>query len=96
MNERFEGRNRPQLIAALRRQDIATGSAATAEALAAAGQLVEFGPGENIVEQGGQDNDIYLLVAGAVAIVVNGAQLAVRKAGEFVGEMAARRGRCTA
>lgn len=89
MKERFEGANRPQLIAALRRQDIASGSADAAEALAAVGELVEFKPSENIIEQDAADNDVYLLVAGAVAVIVNGAQIGTRKAGQFVGEMAA-------
>jgi CRP/FNR family transcriptional regulator, cyclic AMP receptor protein len=89
MKERFEGANRPQLIAALRRQDIAIGSPDAAEALANAGELVEFKPGENIIEQGAADTDVYLLIAGVVAVIVNGAQIGTRNAGQYVGEMAA-------
>ncbi|MGY8681870.1 cyclic nucleotide-binding domain-containing protein [Bradyrhizobium sp. UFLA05-153] len=35
------------------------------------------------------DNDIYLLVTGTVAVIVNGAQVAIRSAGQQIGEMAA-------
>jgi CRP/FNR family transcriptional regulator, cyclic AMP receptor protein len=89
MKERFEGRNHPQLIAGLRRQEFASGDEKIAEELAAAGTLIDVKQGENLIVQDGTDNDIYLLVAGAVAIMVNGAQIATRKAGQHVGEMAA-------
>jgi predicted nucleotide-binding protein len=89
MKERFEGNNRPQLIAALRRQDLACGNADIAEALLARGALVEFQPSENIIIQNGKDNDLYFLIAGVVGIIVNGAQIGTRKAGQHVGEMAA-------
>lgn len=90
MKERFEGaQNRPQLIAALCRQDFCGGNSKMAAALAEEGELVEFKAGENLIIQNASDNDIYLLVTGAVAIVINGAQVATRVAGEHVGEMAA-------
>ena len=89
MKERFEGANLPQLIASLRRQEFTGGKAALAEALATVGTLVDFNPGENLIIQEGKDNDIYLLIAGAVAIVVNGSQQGIRQAGQHVGEMAA-------
>src|SRR4051812_16253107 len=90
MKERFEGeQNRPQLVASLRRQEFAGGKLEIANALADAGELVEFKPGENIIAQHAADNDIYLLVTGVVAVIVNGAQVATRAAGQHVGEMAA-------
>lgn len=89
MKERFEGDNGPQLIAALRRQDFAGGDAKIAEGLATVGTLIDAKPGQEIIVQNRTDNDIYLLVAGVVAIVVNGAQVAMRKAGQHVGEMTA-------
>ena len=60
-----------------------------AEALAAVGTLTDFNPGENLIVQEGKDNDIYLLIAGVVAVVVNGSQQGTRQAGQHVGEMAA-------
>jgi CRP/FNR family transcriptional regulator, cyclic AMP receptor protein len=89
MKKRFEGKNRPQLIAALKRQEFACENTEIAEALAEHGELVEFQPGENVIVQSGSDNDVYFLIVGVVAIVVNGAQIATRKAGQYVGEMAA-------
>jgi CRP/FNR family cyclic AMP-dependent transcriptional regulator len=89
MKERFEGDNRPRLIAALRRQAFAGGDEKIAVGLAAAGTLIEAEPGEVIIVQNGSDNDIFLLLAGVVAIVVNGAQVATRKADQHVGEMTA-------
>ena len=89
MKERFEGNNRPHLITALKRQPVVGGSVEIAEALAKHGELVEFPPGESIILQDGIDNDLYFLVAGVVAIKVNGAQIANRGAGQHVGEMAA-------
>ena len=89
MKERFEGQNRPHLIAALRRQEFAGGKEGIAEALAVAGTLIDIGPGTDFIFQDGHDNDIYLILAGVVAIIVNGAQIATRKAGQHVGEMAA-------
>jgi predicted nucleotide-binding protein len=89
MKERFERDNHPQLVAALRRQEFASGDVKIAKGLAGAGTLIDAKPGENLIVQKGTDNDIYLLIAGSVAIIVNGAQVATRKAGQHVGEMAA-------
>ena len=49
----------------------------------------EFAKGHKIITQGGEDNDIYLLVAGDVSIVIKGNEYTTRKAGQHVGEMAA-------
>jgi len=89
MKERFESSNRPQLIAALRRQEFSGGEVAIAEALAAVGTLIEAAKGDVLIVQDGTDNDVYLLIAGKVGIVVNGAEIAHRNAGQHVGEMAA-------
>ena len=89
MKERFEDKNRPHLVAALRRQELTLGSTEIAEALRAHGSLVELTPGEKLIVQDGHDNDVYLLVAGVVGIFINGAHIATRKAGQHVGEVAA-------
>jgi CRP/FNR family transcriptional regulator, cyclic AMP receptor protein len=89
MKERFEGANRPQLLAALSRQEFANGDANIAEALCAHGELVELQASEKFIEQGGSDNEVYFLITGTTSILVNGAQVASRKAGQHVGEMAA-------
>jgi len=89
MRERFEGDNRPNLIDALKRQEFVGGEIALAEAMAEQGQLLEFPKGNKIIVQGAEDNDIYLLVAGDVSIVIKGNEYTTRRAGQSVGEMAA-------
>jgi len=89
MKERFEGDNRLNLIDALKRQELVGGETALAEAMADQGQLLEFPKGHKVITQGGEDNDIYLLVAGDVSIVIKGNEYTTRKAGQSVGEMAA-------
>jgi len=89
VKERFEGEGRPNLIDALRRQEFVGGETALAEAMADQGQLVEFPKGHKIIIQGGEDNDIYLLLSGDASIVIKGNEYTTRKAGQQVGEMAA-------
>jgi predicted nucleotide-binding protein len=43
--------------------------------------------GESLTRQGGQDNDIYLILAGRISIIVNGREIAIRQAMQHVGEM---------
>jgi predicted nucleotide-binding protein len=89
MRERFEGAGEKQLIEMLARQEFAGGNVEIAKALKERGELLEFANGTKIIAQDGEDNDIYLLVAGSVAIVVNKNHINTRKAGEPIGEMAA-------
>ena len=89
MKERFEGDNRPNLLDALKRQEFVGGEQAIAEVMLEQGQLVEFQKGEKLITEGGEDNDIYLLIAGSVSIVIKGNEYTTRKAGQPVGEMAA-------
>jgi hypothetical protein len=46
-------------------------------------------PDEMLIEQGGTDNDIHLVLSGSLNIVVNGRIVARRVPGDHVGEMAA-------
>lgn len=89
MKEKFEGAGEPNLIDALSRQEFANGDKEIAAALKKRGELLEFKNGTVIIKQDGEDDDIYLLVSGSVAVVVNGNNINIRKAGEHVGEMAA-------
>lgn len=65
------------------------GDAKLADALIKYGNLVEYKKGGKLITEGGEDNDIYSLLAGAVAVVVKGNEIAIRKAGQHVGEMGA-------
>jgi CRP/FNR family cyclic AMP-dependent transcriptional regulator len=88
--KRFEGeRGRRILVETLREQKIVGGNAALAEQIAATAVLMGVKPGTAIIEQGGGDNDVYLIVAGAFDIVVNRRKVARRFANDHVGEMAA-------
>lgn len=89
MKERFEGANAHNLVDAIKRQEFASNDAAIASALISHGELHEFAKGHKLIVQDGEDNDIYLLVAGSVSIVVNENEIDERKAGQHVGEMAA-------
>lgn len=60
-----------------------------AKALMSAGHLVNFAVEARLIEQGGDDNDMFVLIAGTCDIVVNGRTVATRGPGDHVGEMAA-------
>src|ERR1700722_2932357 len=88
MKERFENDSHQNLVDALKRQEFVGGNAKLAEALIKRGELTEYKKGDKLITEGGEDNDIYLLLAGSVAVVVKGNEGATRKAGQHVGEMA--------
>lgn len=88
MKERFEGSNRSALIANLKRQ-FDSGDTEVAETIAAFGELVEYRAGDVLMAEGGEDNDVFFLVAGGVSVVVKGQEVRTLKAGAHVGEMAA-------
>lgn len=88
MKERFEGGNRSALIASLKRQ-FDSGDAEVAEAIARAGELIEYKAADTLIAEGGEDNDVFFLVAGGVSVVVKGQEVRTLKAGAHVGEMAA-------
>lgn len=89
MKERFEGDGHQNLIDALKRQEFVAGDTDLANTFVKHGQLIEFRKGDVLITEGGEDNDIYLLVVGSVVILVKGNEVASRKAGQRVGEMAA-------
>jgi CRP/FNR family transcriptional regulator, cyclic AMP receptor protein len=89
VKERFEKEGHQNLIDALKRQEFVGGNAKLADALIKHGELLEYKKGDKLIMEGGEDNDIYLLLAGSVAVVVKGNEINTRKAGQHVGEMAA-------
>jgi predicted nucleotide-binding protein len=89
MIERYEGENgRRLLIEALRAQPFVEGNSEIATLLADACILEEVVAGQRLMEQGGSDNSIVLVVSGTAAIYVNGRVVARRRTGQHVGEMA--------
>lgn len=55
----------------------------------AGGEVIGFPAGTAFIEQNGDDNDVYLLIAGNCNIVVNGRVVGCRGSGDHLGEMAA-------
>lgn len=86
LKARFESRD--DLIDALGRQRIVP-DREVASTLAEQGELVEFAPGRTIIQQGGDDRDLYFLLAGKAQVVVNQVRLYARDKGVTVGEMSA-------
>src|SRR5438105_358971 len=86
--ERFT-RDASVLLDAVKSQRIIEGNEECAKRLIAGMTVLLIAPGEKIIEQGGADNDLYLILAGKFNIVVNGRILTQRGPGEQVGEMAA-------
>lgn len=88
MKERFENDNRPVLISLLGRQ-FGGGHSAIAETIAELGELVEFKPAQQLIFEGGEDNDVFFIVAGTVSVVVKGREVRQLAVGDHVGEMSA-------
>ncbi|MBX3357317.1 MAG: nucleotide-binding protein [Phycisphaeraceae bacterium] len=56
--------------------------------LAEHGELVEFQPGQTIIEQGAADNTVYFILTGVADVFVNNRAVAARGPRETIGEMA--------
>jgi CRP/FNR family transcriptional regulator, cyclic AMP receptor protein len=82
------GATSPALLQALTEQYIVHGNEALATALAAVVKVEEHVPGTLLIEQGAADNDLIFILIGEVVIAINGQEIAYRKAGQQVGEMA--------
>ena len=90
MRERFEGdAGRRRLIEALAQHKLVVGNDDLANAISDVAAVLDVPPGGLLIEQGAYDNDIYLIVAGSFEVIVNGRKIAIRHAGDHVGEMAA-------
>jgi CRP/FNR family transcriptional regulator, cyclic AMP receptor protein len=88
LSKPFQGSGgRTRLINALMSQSlIRDEDLATAIALRV--RLEQVPAGTEIIEQGGADTDLFLILQGAFSVAVDGSVVACRKAGEHVGEMA--------
>lgn len=88
--DRFSGEDhRHRLVDELRGHNLVGGHLGLAAELAGRAALVSFAPGATLIEQGADDDDVYLILAGICDIVVNGRPIAVRGPRQHVGEMAA-------
>jgi predicted nucleotide-binding protein len=90
MKQRFDGDSgRRLLVDALSEHKIVGGNAALAEELTRVGELLQVDPDSRIIEQGADDNHVYLIVSGSFTVRVNNKPVATRGPGDHVGEMAA-------
>lgn len=89
MLERFQGKGgERRLIEAFLAQTLVCNDREIAEELVRVSELREFQRGDAVIKQDGADNDVFLIVAGELAIRVNGREVARRRAGQHVGELA--------
>ena len=90
MKDRFEGSaGRRILLETLKEQKLIAGNTELADQVASIGELVDVEAGATIIEQGNDDNDVFLIVAGSFDIVVNNRLVAKRFCNDHVGEMVA-------
>lgn len=87
MSGRFASKS--ALADALRKQKIVADNADLAEAIAHAGEMAEVPARATLVHQGGEDDEVYLIIAGSFNVTVNGKTIARRTATDHIGEMAA-------
>jgi len=86
---RFRGAPGKQRLAeTLLGQPLLSASVTAATALSRCANLCEVPSDQQLMVQGGQDNDLYFILSGSVRILVNSREVATRRAGEHVGEMA--------
>jgi predicted nucleotide-binding protein len=89
MKARFEGpEGERRLIEALKSSILVEHSEEFAKRLADIGELISFEPGQPIISQDAEDNDVYFILVGEADVLVNNRHVAIRKARESVGEMA--------
>jgi CRP/FNR family cyclic AMP-dependent transcriptional regulator len=87
---RFQGdAGRRLRLEAFAAQKLVAGNRLLADALDAKAQLLQVHQGQVLIEQGAADNDVYLILAGAFDINVNGHVIRRRIPNDHVGEMAA-------
>jgi CRP/FNR family transcriptional regulator, cyclic AMP receptor protein len=88
--DRFMGETGERMLRdCLRSAKLVHGDSDLVDALIGAGQVVSFAPGHEFIQQGGDDNDVFIVIAGTCYVVVNGRKIGVRGPGDHVGEMAA-------
>ena len=89
MIPRFGGAaGRRKLLEAICAQKAVADNKSLARQFIAAGSLREYSAEKTIIHQGDSDDDMYMLLCGSVDIIINNRKVAVRDAGNHVGEMA--------
>jgi CRP-like cAMP-binding protein len=88
MLERFQGKDgRAALLNALRSQFIVDGHSDIADRIASSARIAEYLPGKPLFTQGERGSDLCFILAGRVAVVVEGREIAHCIPGMHVGEI---------
>jgi CRP-like cAMP-binding protein len=88
MLTRFQGEDgRRRLVDLLKAQAVVGGDATLAHELADVKKVRELLPGEILIEQKSAENELFFILSGTCRIFVNGREVAIRHAGQHVGEM---------
>lgn len=88
MLKRFKGPdNRGKRVEAIKRQALVGGNQALASKLAEKVIFQEVKPKREIVQAGADDDDLYMVVAGRVSVVIKGHEVDIMGPGEHFGEM---------
>ena len=89
MLQRFVGEDRRRfVIEALESQAMIGGQVDLAKVACGASTIHLWEPGEILVVEGDWNDDIWFLLAGSVSVSVQGRRVAIRTAGQHIGEMA--------
>lgn len=89
LKSRFEGSDgKRRLIETIKSQRLVEHDEALAAALVEAGEVVDFAPGTQFINQGDGDNDAYFIIDGEAGVFVNMRNVAKRTAQDTVGELA--------
>ena len=88
MLKRFYGEDGlRQVIEALQDQILIGGSVRLAKTISYIAEVVGFPPGSTIIKESAPDNEVCFILSGNVSIHVGGREVAVRTAGQHIGEM---------
>ena len=89
MLTRFTGQDRRRfVIDALKDQPVVGESGNLAETICDHAEIIGYSSGAPLIEESAPDDDILFILSGAVSIRVGGREIAVRSAGQHIGEMA--------
>ena len=89
MRGRFQGdQGRRRLIELLQEQFVVGGDATIAGEIADVATVREFSPGEILIRQGSAKSNLFFVLSGVFRVFVNGREVAIRRAGQHLGEMA--------
>jgi predicted nucleotide-binding protein len=90
MIERFQGdEGGRRLVTSLTEHRLVGASEELASLLVSRGELIEVPTGVAFINQGDHATDVFFIIAGSAEVRVNGKVLAIRHAGDHVGEMSA-------